>query len=238
MPLCGHEVVCRLTRSPMAKKVRLKVTLGGLEIVVPEGRQPEEGFAFLRDNEKWAAMELERSQRRQAIRKPVRKPSGQILFRGEYVPVRVVRTDTWHGPNRVSFQDGAVTILCNSRSQTPLARSLENWLRKQAREQIAGFLAPITKRIKREPNRVYVMGQRTKWGNCSALGNLSFNWRLIMAPDFVLHYLVVHEAVHLAVPDHSQKFWLTVQSICRETEQARRWLVANQRRLTEPLLVM
>jgi hypothetical protein len=117
-----------------------------------------------------------------------------------------------------------------------LVRSLENWLRKQAREQIAGFLAPVTKRLKREPNRVYVMGQRTKWGNCSALGNLSFNWRLIMAPDFVLRYLVVHEAVHLAVPDHSQKFWLTVQSICRETEQARRWLVANEHRLTEPLL--
>jgi predicted metal-dependent hydrolase len=48
----------------MAKKVRLKVTLGGLEIVVPEGRQPEEGFAFLRANEQWAAMELERSSRR------------------------------------------------------------------------------------------------------------------------------------------------------------------------------
>jgi predicted metal-dependent hydrolase len=79
------------------------------------------------------------------------------------------------------------------------------------------------------------MGQRTKWGNCSTLGNLSFNWRLIMAPDFVLRYLVTHEAIHLAVPDHSQKFWLTVQSFCRETEQARRWLVANERRLTEPL---
>jgi len=222
----------------MAKKVRLKVTLRGLEIVVPEGRQPEEGFAFLRDNEQWAAMELERSHRRQVIRRPVKRLSGQILFRGEYVPVRVLRTETWHGPNRVSLEDGAVTILCNPLSQTPLVRSLENWLRKQAREQIAGFLAPVTKRLKREPNRVDVMGQRTKWGNCSALGNLSFNWRLIMAPDFVLRYIVVHEAVHLAVPDHSQKFWLTVQSICRETEQARRWLVANEYHLKESLPIM
>jgi predicted metal-dependent hydrolase len=220
----------------MAKKVRLKVTLGGLEIVVPEGRQPEEGFAFLQDNAQWAAMELERSHRLQVIRRPVKKPSGQILFRGEYVPVRVVRTDTWHGPNRVSIDNGVVTILCSPSNRTPLARSLENWLRRQAREQITGFLAPVTKRLKREPNQVYVMGQRTKWGNCSALGNLSFNWRLIMAPDFVLRYLVVHEAVHLAIPDHSRKYWLAVQSLCRETEQARRWLVANERRLTEPLL--
>jgi hypothetical protein len=222
----------------MAKKVRLKVTLGGLEIVVPNGRQPEEGFAFLRENEKWAAMELDRSQRRQAIRRPIKRPSGQILFRGEYVPLRVVRAETWNGPNRVSIDNGEVTILCSPRNRTPLVRSLENWLRKQAREQIAGFLAPVTTRLKREPNRVYVMGQRTKWGNCSALGNLSFNWRLIMAPNFVLRYLVVHEAVHLAIPDHSRKYWLTVQSICRETEQARRWLVANERRLNEPLLGM
>ncbi len=235
VPLGGREIACRLTRSPMAKKVRLKVTLGGLEIVVPEGRQPEEGFAFLRENEEWAATELERSQRLQAIRRPVTRSSGQILFRGEYVPVRVVRTDNWHGPNRVSLDEGAVTILCNPSSQTPLARSLENWLRKKAREQIASFLAPVTKLLKREPSRIYVMGQRTKWGNCSALGNLSFNWRLIMAPDFVLRYLVVHEAVHLAVPDHSQKYWLTVRSICIETEQARRWLVANEHRLTQPL---
>jgi predicted metal-dependent hydrolase len=71
------------------------------------------------------------------------------------------------------------------------------------------------------------MEQRTKWGNCSANRNLSFNWRLILAPDFVLRYLVTHEAVHLAVPDHSTKFWLTVQSLCSEMEQAKRWLSAN-----------
>jgi predicted metal-dependent hydrolase len=45
-----------------------------------------------------------------------------------------------------------------------------------------------------------------------------------MAPDYVLRYLVTHEAVHLAVPDHSQRFWLTVQSLCPETERARQWL--------------
>lgn len=180
-------------------------------------------------------MELERSHRRQTIRRPIKRPTGQILFRGEYVPLRVVRADTWHGPIRASLDNGPSTILCNPRSQTPLVRSVENWLRRRAREQIAGFLAPVMKRLKREPNRVYVMGQRTKWGNCSTLGNLSFNWRLIMAPDFVLRYLVVHEAVNLAIPDHSRKHWLTVQSLCRETDQARRWLVANERRLTEPL---
>jgi predicted metal-dependent hydrolase len=71
------------------------------------------------------------------------------------------------------------------------------------------------------------MDQRTKWGNCSPLGNLSFSWRLIMAPPFVLEYLVTHEAVHLVVPDHSKRFWLTVQSLCPKTERSRQWLAAH-----------
>ncbi len=79
------------------------------------------------------------------------------------------------------------------------------------------------------------MGQRTKWGNCSAGRNLSFNWKLILAPDFVLRYLVTHEAVHLAIPDHSAKFWLAVQSLCRETERAKQWLSASGHELTADL---
>ena len=60
----------------------------------------------------------------------------------------------------------------------------------------------------------------------------SRNWRLILAPDFVLRYLVTHEVVHLAIPDHSAKFWLTVQSICPETERAKQWLSRHYEQLT------
>ena len=75
------------------------------------------------------------------------------------------------------------------------------------------------------------MAQRTKWGNCSQLQNLSFSWRLIMVPPMVLQYLVTHEAVHLAVPDHSARFWLTVQSLCPEMERAKQWLSRHGKRL-------
>lgn len=52
-----------------------------------------------------------------------------------------------------------------------------------------------------------------------------------MAPEYVLRYLVTHEAVHLAIPDHSHKFWLTVQSLCPETERAKQWLCSTGRRI-------
>ena len=79
------------------------------------------------------------------------------------------------------------------------------------------------------------MDQRTKWGNCSSRRNLSFNWRLVLAPDFVLRYLVAHEAVHLAVPDHSTRFWLTVQSICPDAEKAKQWLSRHHAQLNVDL---
>lgn len=139
--------------------------------------------------------------------------------------------ENWRGANRVTFEQGCIVIVRSHASQTPSAKSLESWLRKQARLEIERQVEALSSRLKRSPNKVYVMGQRTKWGNCSALQNLSFNWRLIMAPDFVLRYLVTHETAHLAVPDHSKKFWLTVQSLCPETERAKQWLASKGHQL-------
>ena len=142
--------------------------------------------------------------------------------------MRVEVTETRARGNAIDASGGEIVLRRGGNSQTPVARSLETWLRKQARAEIQWQLAVVTTRIRQSPQRVLVMGQRTKWGNCSARRNLSFNWRLILAPDFVLRYLVTHEAVHLAVPDHSAKFWLTVQSLCPEAERAKQWLAANQ----------
>jgi predicted metal-dependent hydrolase len=229
--LNGEEVEWRLVRSPRAKKLRIKVGLDGVVVVLPEGRDDREATAFISNQRAWVAEQLVRVRQLRALRRPSARNDEHILFRGETVAVQVVRSQTWRAPNKVSIEQSGITVTCKPGSKTAPARSLENWLRKQARERIEQHIAEVGKRLKRVPNRIYVMGQRTKWGNCSALGNLSFNWRLVMAPDFVLRYIVMHEMVHLAVPDHSRKFWLTVQSLCPETERARQWLVANGQRI-------
>ena len=158
--------------------------------------------------------QLDRVASLRALRRPARRKSGEILYRGERTPVRVEFVNTKARGNRVAWSDGEIVVRRGPQTRTPAVHGFENWLRGQARSAIADYLPVVTARIGQEPVRVYVMGQRTKWGNCSSRGNLSFNWRLILSPDFVLHYLVAHEVVHLVVPDHSAKFWLTVQSLC------------------------
>lgn len=227
----GRQVDYRVIRSKSARKLRVRVGVRGVEVVQPDGRSEAEVIEFIQDNGPWIAGQLDRIERFQSIRRPKTIKAGTILLRGEPVTVTIEANPQRAGPNQVVHDGETLVILQSGGSTTSPAKSLENWLRKQAREALLAQLALVTRKLRREPGRVYIMGQRTKWGNCSSLQNISFNWRLIMAPEFVLRYLVTHETVHLAVPDHSQKFWLTVQSLCPETERAKQWLCANADKL-------
>lgn len=229
--LGGRLVGYRLVLSRAARRLRVRVGPGGIEVVQPAKQKGEDVTGFLDRNTVWILAQLKRVERLHGLQRSEQRRAGDILFRGEPTHVQIERTKTRARGNRVAFIDGEIVVHRGAASRTPAARSLQNWLRKQARAVIDNHLAVLTARLRQRPERVYVMGQRTKWGNCSARKNLSFNWRLILAPDFVLRYMVTHEAVHLAVPDHSAKFWLTVQSHCPETERAKRWLSANHWKL-------
>lgn len=226
----GKRIEYRVRSSRAARKLRVRVGPAGVEVVQPAGRENSEVSTFVHEHEGWIADQMRRVERYRRVRRPERIESGEILLRGVPTPVHVEHHPFRGGANRVVHEPDALVILRGA-SSTPPAQSLENWLRQQARADIEACLSDILGRLHRHAGKVYVMGQRTKWGNCSPSGNLSFNWRLIMAPPFVLRYLVTHEAAHLAVPDHSPRFWLTVQSLCPESERARQWLVTNAHRL-------
>ena len=66
--------------------------------------------------------------------------------------------------------------------------------------------------------------QSSRWGSCSTTGVLSYSWRLILAPPFVLDYLAVHEVAHLIEMNHSSRFWRLVNSVCSDANRAKLWL--------------
>ena len=233
--LRGNRVDYDVVFSRAARQTRIRVGPGGVEVVRPAGASDEDVSAFLRRNEGWVLAQIERVAGLRALRQPVRRQCGEILYRGAPTPVRIEFVETRARGNRVGWREGAIVVRRGPETRTPAAHGLENWLRGQARSAIADYLPLVAARIGQEPGRVFVMSQRTKWGNCSCRRNLSFNWRLILAPEFVLRYLVAHEAIHLAVPDHSARFWLTVQSLCPDMERAKQWLSRHHARLTVSL---
>lgn len=80
-------------------------------------------------------------------------------------------------------------------------------------------------------NRITIRDQKTRWGSCSAKGNLSFNWRLMLAPPAILDYVVVHELCHLTHMNHSAAFWQKVASVYPDYRTARKWLKDHGREL-------
>ena len=233
--LSGGHVDYSVVVSETARRLRVRVGPRGVEVLVPPGTCTEDASAILRRNEAWVLAQLARVSMFQDIRRASRTECGKMLYGGEPTPVRIELVDWKARGNFVEWKEGEIVVRRGIATRTPAVRGLENWLRRQARAQIGACLPALTQQLGRSFGRVYVMGQRTKWGNCSSRRNLSFNWRLILAPDAVLHYLVAHEVAHLAVPDHSAKFWLTVQSLCPEMERAKQWLSRHHASLTVDL---
>ena len=79
--------------------------------------------------------------------------------------------------------------------------------------------------------RVSVRNQRSRWGACSARGSITLNWRLILTPDFVRDYVMVHELMHRRELNHSNRFWRHVAAACPRHDEARCWLLTNGPRL-------
>ncbi len=108
---------------------------------------------------------------------------------------------------------------------------LEKWYRKEALAVISEKALEYAKALSVHFESIRIKDQRSRWGSCSSKGNLNFNWRIVMAPEPVCDYVIIHELCHLVFMDHSINFWNLVKSICPEYQQYKKWLKENGKRL-------
>ncbi len=102
--------------------------------------------------------------------------------------------------------------------------AIERWYRRAARAEIAPRLDAAVARAGTTYTRLTIRGQRTRWASCSSGGAMSFNWRLLLAPEAILDYVVEHEVCHLEVLDHSPRFWALLESRMPDWREHARWL--------------
>ncbi|MBQ7550194.1 MAG: M48 family metallopeptidase [Bacteroidales bacterium] len=100
----------------------------------------------------------------------------------------------------------------------------EKWLRSVAKRHISGRAKALSEALLLPYNKLYIRSQKRKWGNCSSEKNISLNWRLIKAPEFVIDYVIIHELCHTVIMNHSARFYTLLRSHCPDGEQAQAWL--------------
>jgi predicted metal-dependent hydrolase len=102
--------------------------------------------------------------------------------------------------------------------------ALVTWYRREARGVFEQRVAAWSGLFGLTPGKVSIREQRTRWGSCTYRGDLSFNWRLALAPDWVLDSIVVHELCHIDELNHSDRFWALLDRRYPRHEEASDWL--------------
>jgi len=133
-----------------------------------------------------------------------------------------------------AFAQRHIEWICRQRARAesagaPPADSPE--LRELARRTLPARLRALAAEHGLNVTRVSVRNQRSRWGSCGPDGHICLNWRLVLMPEWVRDYVLVHELMHLRRMDHSPKYWALVAAACPEFEAARRWLRTEGRRL-------
>ena len=218
--MVDEDIPYRVRRSDRARRVRVSVADDGVvEVVLPRRVPASAARAAVVELRPW----IERRRNEAGALRAL------VAARGATVPYLGASLILQAEPGRTRAQRRGDMLLVPAGDGAPAA--IERWFRRAARAEIAPRLEQATAALGTTYSALTIRNQRTRWGSCSATGALSFNWRLLLAPEPVLDYVVWHEACHLRVMDHSPRFWTLLGRHCPDFETHRRWLRRQGRTL-------
>jgi predicted metal-dependent hydrolase len=221
--LCdGESVEVRLRRNAQARRYTLRIHAATRDVVLtmPTRGSLREAQTFAHKHAAWIAARLKRL------------PQAAPFAPGTIVPLRGIPHRIEHRPRArgtvwVECGDDGAQLLCVAGDAPHLARRVRDYLKREARHDLDAASRAAAHALGAKPARVSIRDQTSRWGSCSTTGVLSYSWRLILAPGFVLEYLAAHEAAHLVEMNHSVRFWRLVEKICPDFKRARTWLDAH-----------
>ncbi|MBQ9270801.1 MAG: M48 family metallopeptidase [Alphaproteobacteria bacterium] len=114
--------------------------------------------------------------------------------------------------------------LCVSGESEFIHRRVKDYIKKCAKENFYNRSLTLAQKIEQKLTGVSIKDTSSRWGSCSTLHHINYSWRIALAPDFVIDYLMAHEVSHLKHPDHSDAFWACVADLCPEWSNGRIWL--------------
>lgn len=217
----GEVYLVRLRRHRQARRYTLRIHAADRDVVLtmPPRGSVKQAREFAQKHGGWIAARLRRL------------PEGVPFRHGSVVPVRGVdhRIDHRHGARGTAWLEnhGSEPCLCVAGAAPHLSRRVQDFLKREARRDLDVASRKAAKSFGVEIKRISVRDQSSRWGSCSSSGVLSYSWRLILAPPFVLEYLAVHEVAHLIEMNHSRRFWRLVDSVCADMGRAKAWLDAH-----------
>jgi predicted metal-dependent hydrolase len=211
-----------LRASPRARRLSLRVDAAarGVELVLPRRFAAETAFRFVAAHRGWIAARVA------ALPPPLR------FAEGATVPVfgvpHRIRRELDPKAALVSIRDGEIRV---KGDPAHLPRRVRDHLVALARRDFAARTRAVAAQIGKSVSRIGVRDPKSRWGSCSSKGSISFSWRLVLAPEPVIDYVVAHEVAHLIEMNHGPRFWRLVASLVPDIDKPRAWLKRHRNEL-------
>lgn len=206
------DIPYTVRRSSRARRVRVNVhPHAAVEVVLPARAHERAAAAAVSELAPWIERRLAE----------VRRTLAQVADRAGTLPYLDRRLILVAEPGRARARISGERLLVPAGDHRP---AVERLYRRLARKEIGARLDLAVAQAGRSYSGLTIRSQRTRWASCSASGAMSFNWRLLLAPERVLDYVVWHEVCHLDVRNHSQSFWALLESRLPGWREPRQWL--------------
>lgn len=217
-----------------AKRKKLTITVERDRSVVvhaPANATDEAIRRVLESRRQWIFGKMHHGQKYEELPHPPGKElvTGEsALYLGRSYRIEIVAC----GPSEIQFTQ---RFLIPASHATRRKDAMREWYVARANEKILPRVERQAHSLGVEFKRARIVDSRYRWGSCTVQDNVTFNWRLIKAPTFVIDYVIVHELVHLIEANHTPRFWNVVRTHVPKLDKARAWLRENGRVLEEEM---
>jgi predicted metal-dependent hydrolase len=222
IPFDGAIYLVRVRRHRRARRYTLRIQAATREVVLtlPPRGNVKEARSFAEKHGAWIAARFGR------LPEAVPFTHGTVLpLRG--VNHRIVHRRNARGTVWTEEDANGRPIICVAGAPEHVARRVTDFLKREIRRDIETACRRYAAKIDAKIKRIAIRDQVSRWGSCSTTGMLSFSWRLIFAPPYVVDYLAAHEVAHLAEMNHSPRFWRLVERLYPNVTRAKAWLDAH-----------
>jgi len=211
----GARFPMRVTINPRARRISIRIdVMRRMAIVIaPSKRQVSRALAFAGERAGWIARELS------ALPAPV------SFAPGARVPLRGVLHELVYEAGRQAprVAEAGPQLIVAAPQPDLFAGRVKRFFKAEALKELGPRVDAYCAALRVCARVVNVKEMRSRWGSCSSEGVLSFSWRVIFAPPFVLDYIAAHEVAHLREMNHSRRFWAHVGALCPGHAAARAW---------------
>jgi len=215
-------------RTSRKKSASIEVVDGTVKIIVPKNLSQARVEQLVAKRIGWIKQKF-KIQSEIVLPKPKEYVSGEsFTYLGKNYRLKLIPGAT----DGVKLKAGYLTISCpkdlSDKARAGFVRpSLEQWYLSHALDRLTEKTRRFAKVLGVKPKSIKVRDYKARWGSCSASGDVSYNWRIIMAPHHIVDYVVVHELCHMLEHNHSPRYWRHVENVIPGYLEDRQWLKVN-----------